>query len=706
MDARLVGSGPDAGLAALPRPPRPPASRPPRRRAAGLGRRRPIRHVFVIVLENESASTTFGPGLPRALSGPDAARRGRLRAQLLRHRPQVSNDNYIAMISGQAPNAAEPGRLPGLQRLRARARSAPTARRTATGCVYPAAVQTIASQLTAAGFTWRDYNEEHGRRPDPRGRASAATRRSAAQDNTQNGRRPPTSTPPATTRSSTSTRSSTTPRCATPTSSTSTQLPQDLASPAAATANYVFITPDLCDDGHDAPCANGQPGGPGVRPTRSCRPGCRRSPARRAFQQDGLLIITFDEAATSDTSSCCGEIPGPGSPQPGVTGPGGGDVGAVLLSPCIAPGTVTQTAYNHYSMLGSVEDLFGLSHLGYAALPGETHVRLRHLQPAVRARRRPRPRANAPRLLSARLDPRARSRCAGAPSPRGGTSLAAYTVQVAITSARASELADAAWPATRQSSLSFRGTLGHTYAFQRYRPPTWPVRPAPPQRPRRWCPAACARPAATTAAAGGPPRPRRLAGPGDRELRARGASFTLRYRGGIAGHHRRAHAAPAAWPGSPSTAAPTRSASTPCAPDPAGHLPGQRPRLAGPLADGPGAPGDRGPRGLRHLRPAALTLVPAPAPAGRLRRAARTAARAPAPPPRLRWPTRSRRPRARQLSAPPRAEPRPAHGRPWPRPASLPAPDRASSIGRIRSIGIGKTIVEFWLPPISRSVCR
>ncbi|HZU61840.1 MAG TPA: alkaline phosphatase family protein, partial [Solirubrobacteraceae bacterium] len=92
----------------------------------------------------------------------------------------------------------------------------------------------------------------------------------------------------------------------------------------------------------------------------------------RAFRkQDGLLIIIFDEAATSDTSSCCGEIPGPNSPKPGVNGPGGGDTGAVLLSPCIKPGTVSHRAYNHYTMLRSIEDIFHLSHLGYAGLPGE-----------------------------------------------------------------------------------------------------------------------------------------------------------------------------------------------------------------------------------------------------------------------------------------------------------------------------------------------
>jgi hypothetical protein len=98
---------------------------------------------------------------------------------------------------------------------------------------------------------------------------------------------------------------------------------------------------------------------PDLRPSRNLN---------QDFGQNGLvvgevLIVTFDEAATSDASSCCGEMPGLGSPSPGVTGPGGGDTGTVLLSPCIAPGTVSETVYNHYSMLGSVENLFGLAHL-------------------------------------------------------------------------------------------------------------------------------------------------------------------------------------------------------------------------------------------------------------------------------------------------------------------------------------------------------
>ena len=61
---------------------------------------------------------------------------------------------------------------------------------------------------------------------------------------------------------------------------------------------------------------------------------------------------------------------GPGNvPLPGKTGPGGGRTGAVLLSPLIRPGTVSTVTYNHYSLLRSIEDIFGLPHLGDAAMP-------------------------------------------------------------------------------------------------------------------------------------------------------------------------------------------------------------------------------------------------------------------------------------------------------------------------------------------------
>ncbi len=56
-------------------------------------------------------------------------------------------------------------------------------------------------------------------------------------------------------------------------------------------------------------------------------------------------------------------------PLPGKTGPSGGRIGAVLLSPLIRPGTVSTGPYNHYSLLRTIEDIFGLPRLGDAAMP-------------------------------------------------------------------------------------------------------------------------------------------------------------------------------------------------------------------------------------------------------------------------------------------------------------------------------------------------
>ena len=55
---------------------------------------------------------------------------------------------------------------------------------------------------------------------------------------------------------------------------------------------------------------------------------------------------------------------------PGLNGPGGGRIGALLLSPFIRAGTVSDVPYNHYALLRSVEDIFHLAHLGYAGQPG------------------------------------------------------------------------------------------------------------------------------------------------------------------------------------------------------------------------------------------------------------------------------------------------------------------------------------------------
>ena len=97
-----------------------------------------------------------------------------------------------------------------------------------------------------------------------------------------------------------------------------------------------------------------------------------------AYRANGLIVITFDESGSD------GNVEGllrrgrrawvrrPVASEPerarALRARGGGRVGAVLLSKYIRPGTVTKHPYNHYSMLRSVEDLFGLSHIGDAKM--------------------------------------------------------------------------------------------------------------------------------------------------------------------------------------------------------------------------------------------------------------------------------------------------------------------------------------------------
>ena len=112
-----------------------------------------------------------------------------------------------------------------------------------------------------------------------------------------------------------------------------------------------------------------------------------------AYKDNGLLMITFDEG--TEGLSCCNEVKSPNLPLLAANGApdyldatstpdtpatnGGGQVGMVAISPFITPGTVSTVAYNHYSYVRTMEDMFHLTpartgidgsdmlgHIGYA----------------------------------------------------------------------------------------------------------------------------------------------------------------------------------------------------------------------------------------------------------------------------------------------------------------------------------------------------
>ena len=339
-----------------------------------------------------------------------------------------SLDNYIAQVSGQAPTedtqadcadngfafanvvpgtpdpnqAFNPGQVDG------------------EGCVYPPAVKTIANQLdtkyppnrTTHVASWRAYDQDMGNTPsrdggvpDPSGGtdcghpaigttdtaevATAADQYTSRHnpfvwfhsiiDNTAecNANVVPLGTLAADGKPS-----------------PSGHLAKDLHS-ESTTPRFGFITPNLCNDGHDATCAGpnstgGHAGGltGADQFLRAWMPLILGSPAYK--HGDLLVVVTFDESDLGGTDSglaCCNEQSGPNTPAPGNAGattdaqaPGGGQIGAVLLNAKYikAGSTDTTGSYNHYSALRSYEDLLGLTtggsdgegHLGFAASKG------------------------------------------------------------------------------------------------------------------------------------------------------------------------------------------------------------------------------------------------------------------------------------------------------------------------------------------------
>jgi hypothetical protein len=200
----------------------------------------------------------------------------------------------------------------------------------------------------------------------------------------------------------------------------------DLTS-ADTTPSFSYIIPNACHDGSDTPCADGAPAGMVAADDwlKTTVPTILKS---KAYADGGLLAITFDQApqtataagTTIDSSQCCTPSTFPNLPSiaapastatPGTTAapastvlpattavpasttdpasttappsttvpavtddsgssPGGGKVGMLIVSDAVKPGsTDVIDSFNHFAFLKSIEDLFALDHLGYAADP-------------------------------------------------------------------------------------------------------------------------------------------------------------------------------------------------------------------------------------------------------------------------------------------------------------------------------------------------
>jgi phospholipase C len=360
----------------------------------------PIRHVFLVTLENKNFSTTFGPGSDATYLAETLRAKGALLTQYY-GTGHNSLDNYIAMVSGQANNQQTSADCNSYADFH-QTGTAPDGQAVGQGCVYPTQIKTLANQLEAAGLTWKGYMGDMGNDP-ARESSTCGHPPLNALDLTEKAEAPSTAVPQGdmyATRHDPFMYFHATidmPTCKSNVVNLN-QLRTDLRS-IATTPNFSFITPNLCDDGHDSPCANGGPGGLKSIDAflQKLIPTILDSPA---YLQDGIIIINFDEggngkieqtstgtAVTVYGASCCNQQEGPnldgkypvvtsqishGRPITKKTLSFGGDrSGALLLSKYIRPGTVSNVPYNHYSLLKSLEQIFGIhEYLGYAGQKG------------------------------------------------------------------------------------------------------------------------------------------------------------------------------------------------------------------------------------------------------------------------------------------------------------------------------------------------
>jgi len=390
----------------------------------------PIKHVWLIILENKSYQASFTGLNQNSYLWKTLPTYGEVLRQYY-GTGHFSLDNYISMVGGQAPAPDTQADCPQYTNV-VPGTPAPDGQTNAkTGCVYPKNVPTLFNQFDAKGVTWKGYMQDMGNDTT----REAATCGQAGDPSGAGVPLPGGATP---TDQYVSKHNPfvwfhsilDSPECASrvvpldglsaaksPTHTALNGLAQDLKS-EKTTPNFSWITPNNCSDAHDAVCKgdnlsgdpNNHQGGLYAADLflQKWIPQIMASPA---FQDNGLIDITFDEAfppykqygnsiadytgnadpalnVPTDTAqsvvACCNELPGPNTAQPGDqafgqdTTPGGGITGSVLISRFIKPGSVSDQPYNHYSWLRTAEDVAGITtggtdgkgHIGYAATEG------------------------------------------------------------------------------------------------------------------------------------------------------------------------------------------------------------------------------------------------------------------------------------------------------------------------------------------------
>jgi hypothetical protein len=170
-------------------------------------------------------------------------------------------------------------------------------------------------------------------------------------------------------------------------------VPEILASPAYHKGGLLIITTDQAptagEYGDSSSCCM-QPRFPApavTTPPAGTPNAAATTPTSPATPAVGTPATTGTATTTPSPPSSSPSTTTPGATTPAVTTPaastpaattpsielpptGGGQVGALLISPFVKPATFDQEPFNDFSLLRTIENLFGLPPLGYAATRG------------------------------------------------------------------------------------------------------------------------------------------------------------------------------------------------------------------------------------------------------------------------------------------------------------------------------------------------
>lgn len=317
-----------------------------------------VKHVFVVMLK-EGAIEESGKTAEAGYLGKELPAQG----ELLTNYFAVTKGalaNQIALLSGQGPTPETAANCPNYADVGPGTES-PEGQIEGNGCVYPAAAKTLPGQLSEADLKWKSYVQgiEDG----------------AAAGQPASCRHPSPGTPD----------------------------PNQLATPTDAYVTwrnpFIYFHSIL-----DAPeCAEANVGLPQLSadlklkaekfPTLAyiapdeaqLEPLIAEIEESMAYKDGGMIVVTAAQAPQEgekpDESGCCIDPDFPNLPDAGEAAPpsgpvretgGGGRVGLLLLSPFVEPGTTSETYFNHFSLLATIEELFSLERIGYAAEPAIT----------------------------------------------------------------------------------------------------------------------------------------------------------------------------------------------------------------------------------------------------------------------------------------------------------------------------------------------